>query len=354
MKQFTGCSLNGDVNEAIQGLENPKAIIVMAGQGVFDKAIKEVSRKFPNAELIGCVGQSYAGSTVNLEGVTVVAFCGNILVQGGVIEHVGDMPLASIHAIRNAMQKVEAQSHNTFCIDLTCGNDAALVTTLNIALSSQDISLVGGTAWEDTVSYQKNIYHDAAVFLFVKNLDGTVKTYKENLYSANENARRFSASKVDPQNCIIYELDGKPVDMVYMQSLGITEDKVATQTFENPLGRWIGNEIYLISIEERVENHGLKCYKKVNPMDILSIMQLQNYPVIIQNTIHQIQSDFPQISGIFSINCLFRYLLFEDKGFTQTYFNAMAELASHGGLIGLGEHYNTQHINQTMTCVVFD
>lgn len=353
MKQFIGYSITGNVNEAVRGLENPKAVIILSGKDYFAKTVKEVSKMFPEAHVIGCVGQSYAESTINLEGITIVGFCGNILVQGGVIKNVREMPLASIRSIRKSMREVNAQEENTFCLDFTCGNDAALVSTLNMVLSEQNISLVGGTAWEDTVAYGKHIYHDAAVFLFVKNLDGKIRTYKENLYSANENARRFSASKVDPKNCIIYELDGHPVDMVYMKSLGITEDKISTQTFENPLGRWIGNEIYLISIEERVENHGLKCYKKVNPMDIISIMQLQNYPAIIQGTIRQIQRDFPNISGIFSINCLFRYLLFEDKGFTKTYFDTMAALAPHAGLIGLGEHFNTQHINQTMSCVVF-
>ena len=32
----------------------------------------------------------------------------------------------------------------------------------------------------------------------------------------------------------------------------------------------------------------------------------------------------------------------------------MGKLGSHAGLVGLGEHYNGQHTNQTMSAVVFE
>ena len=72
------------------------------------------------------------------------------------------------------------------------------------------------------------------------------------------------------------------------------------------------------------------------------------------NTIQSIQKDFHSISGIFSINCLFRYLLFQDLNYVSTYFKEMSKLGTHIGLIGYGEHYKQQHTNQTFSCVVFE
>ncbi len=38
----------------------------------------------------------------------------------------------------------------------------------------------------------------------------------------------------------------------------------------------------------------------------------------------------------------------------EDYLKTMSTLGEHAGLIGFGEHYNQQFVNQTMTCVVFE
>ncbi len=92
----------------------------------------------------------------------------------------------------------------------------------------------------------------------------------------------------------------------------------------------------------------------MNETDIITILELDDVDKVVQNTMVQIQQDFPRISGILSINCLFRYNLFTEHGFFGTYLQRMGSLGNHGGLIGMGEHYNAQHINQSMSCMVFE
>ena len=79
-----------------------------------------------------------------------------------------------------------------------------------------------------------------------------------------------------------------------------------------------------------------------------------NYRKIAEETIRQIRHDFGHISAVFSVNCLFRYLLFSQNNQMDTYLESMAKLGSHAGLVGYGEHYNNQFVNQSMTCVVFE
>lgn len=354
MKQFIGYSEKGDCKEALNGLKNPAAIVYITGKDVFEQTTNEINTAFPNVETIGCVGQSYAENHINLNGITVVGFYGNLKAIGGIIENVGTMPLASIADIEEKSEQIGTFNNDTVCLDFTCGNDAQLVTTLNIVLQKKKIPLVGGTAWEDTVSYNGKIYHNATAYLFIKNLEGKIRVYRENLYEAHESNVRYIATKVDTENSIIYELDNKPVQKVYTETLGVTEKDLPDQTFINPLGRYIGNELYLISLKSKVENGGLECYKKVNSMDILTIMQLMDYNEITQNTLDEIKMDFPNPAGMFSVNCVFRYLLFEQKKYMNEYLSKVAKVGSHAGLIGLGEHYNTQHVNQTMSCFVFD
>ncbi len=354
MKQFIGYSEKGNCKDALNGLTNPTAIVYIAGKDVFEQATAEIAASFPSVETIGCVGQSYAGKHVNLEGITVVGFYGNAKAIGGIMENVGTMPLLSIADIQEKADQIGSSNNDTVCLDFTCGNDAQLVTTLNIVLQKKGIPLVGGTAWEDTVSYNGKIYHNATAYLFLKNLDGKIRTYRENLYEAHESNIRYIATKVDTEKSIIYELDGQPVQKVYMNMLGVTEKDIPDQTFINPLGRYIGNELYLISLKSKMPNGGLECYKKVNSMDILTIMQLKDYNEITQRTLDEIKQDFSHISGMFSINCIFRYLLFEQKNYMKEYLQKIEQVGPHAGLIGLGEHYNTQHVNQTMSCFVFE
>ncbi len=74
----------------------------------------------------------------------------------------------------------------------------------------------------------------------------------------------------------------------------------------------------------------------------------------MEGTIQKIHRDFQNISAVFSVNCLFRYLLFSQNGDMQKYLNVMENVGSHAGLVGYGEHYNNQFVNQSMTCVVFE
>ena len=84
------------------------------------------------------------------------------------------------------------------------------------------------------------------------------------------------------------------------------------------------------------------------------LLELGDYRATVRDTIRAIRSDFPRISGVFSVNCLFRYKLFTENGYMQEYLRDMSTLGAHAGLVGYGEHYNHQFVNQSMSCVVFE
>lgn len=84
------------------------------------------------------------------------------------------------------------------------------------------------------------------------------------------------------------------------------------------------------------------------------MLELGDYRAIVKETIGTICREFPRRSAVFSVNCLFRYKLFTENGYMQEYLKEMSALGSHAGLVGYGEHYNNQFVNQSMTCVVFE
>lgn len=353
MRQLFGISEVGDLKQAVSGFSKPDLLVIIdSDKERFSENVAELEEMYPGVPSIGCVGQSYGGMKVMENGLLVVSLSGDIQVAAGILTNIGNMPMKRIKQFENAMNSVGGNSENTVCIDFSSGNDECVIATMQSILKKKGISLTGGTAWEGLVSCNGKVYQDAATYAFVHNKAGKVRVYKENIYVPTDKVHMVTKAK--PDDNIIYELDGKPVAQLYAQELGIPVSQIETQTFVNPLGRCIGEETYIVSIREVMDNGSLACYRKTNPKERLNILELGDYDSIVRQTVSRIQSDFSHISGVFSINCAFRYLFFERENYTKTYFGLMNQLGTHAGLVGLGEHYKTQHTNQTMSCVVFE
>ncbi|MDE7029053.1 MAG: hypothetical protein K2P63_03640, partial [Lachnospiraceae bacterium] len=286
------------------------------------------------------------------EGVGIVAFCDGVSAAANVLEQVSVMPVKYIKRLEEDVQRINGTSEDTVCIDFCAGNDACVLTTINTVLRRRDIPLVGGTGDAGKVSVNGRIYPDAVAYAIVRNQGGRVKTYKENIYRKHGNYR-FIAADTDRENYVIGTLNGKSAKQVYKNILHVTDEEILTQTFQNPFGKINGDDTCIISIKE-VQGDALACFRQVNDSDVLILLELADYEAVVQRTIQKISSDFPRRSAVFSVTCLFRYKLFCERGYMETYLQDMAELGSHAGLVGYGEHYNNRFVNQSMTCVVFE
>ena len=100
--------------------------------------------------------------------------------------------------------------------------------------------------------------------------------------------------------------------------------------------------------------NALACFRQVNDSDVLIMLELGDYKEIVKETIRAIHKDFPHPSAVFSVNCLFRYLMFSENNYMQEYLREMGALGNHVGFVGYGEHYNNRFVNQSMTCVAFE
>ena len=351
MKQFFGKSQSGNLKEAVQGLHDPKLLILMSNADQFAAHVAELDALFPDVPSIGCIGICYDTQIVE-KGVGIIAFTENVTVVANVLEEASLMPVKYIERLEKDARQIGANSRDTVCIDLCTGNDACVLTTIYSILGKQNIPLVGGTGDAGKVSLNGKIYEDADVYALVKNNGGKVKVYKENLYRPLS-GYRFIASKTDRSKYLLGELNGRSAKQVYQDALHITEKDIVNQTFKNPLGKMDGQDICIISIKE-VTGNGLSCYRQVNDSDVLSLLQLQDPEEIVAETVSAIRQDFSHISGVFSINCFFRYLLFSQEHRLDSYLKTMGSLNNHAGLFGFGEHHNHQFVNQTMVCVVFE
>ncbi len=350
MKQFFGSSQRGSLQEATQGLRDPQLIMLMSNPRQFEQHVQELERLFPQVPSIGCIGMSYSTQVIE-SGVGVVAYSG-VTAAANVLEQVSVMPVKYIQRLQQDVKKVSASGQNTICIDFCSGNDACALTTIYTVLKPLRMSLVGGTGDGGRVSANGRIYEDAVVYALVKNNQGRVKAYKENIYH-QMGSYRFIASRTDRARYVIGALNGQPARDVYQKILNVSEQEILTQTFKNPFGKVNGNDTCIISIKE-VNGNALACYRQVNDSDVLNLLELGDYRAIVKDTLSAIQADFPKISAVFSVNCLFRYKLFTQNNYMRDYLKEMGALNGHAGLVGYGEHFNNQFVNQSMSCVVFE
>ena len=351
MKQFYGMSQRGDLKEAIQGLYHPQFIMLLSNDTQFEEHVAALEKCFPGVPSIGCIGMCYQLGVVE-HGVGIIAFCDGVTASANVLEQISTMPVKYIKRLEQDMQTVGGTGRDTVCIDFCAGNDACVLTTICTALRQRGISLVGGTGDQGKVSANGRIYEDAVAYGLVRNQNGRVKTYKENIYHQLGDYR-FIASNTDRANYILGSLNGKPAKQVYKDILHVTDEEILTRTFQNPFGKINGDDTCIISIKE-VNGNALACFRQVNDSDVLILLELGDYQAITRNTIAQICQEFPRRSAIFSVNCLFRYKLFSEHNYMQTYLREMAALGCHAGFVGYGEHYNNRFVNQSMTCVVFE
>jgi len=351
VKQFFGMSQRGSLEEALQGLHQPQFIMLLSNDTQFEEHVKALEKRYPGVPSIGCIGMCYQTGVVE-HGVGVIAFCDGITAAANVLEQASTMPVKYIQRLEKDMRTVGGSSRDTVCIDFCSGNDACVLTTIYTALKRQGISLVGGTGDQGKVSANGRIYQDAVAYALVRNQNGRVKTYKENIYHQMGDYR-FIASNTDRANYILGSLNGQSAKQVYKSILHVTDEEILTRTFQNPFGKINGDDTCIISIKE-VNGNALACFRQVNDSDVLILLELGDYRAITKETIRQICADFPRRSAIFSVNCLFRYKLFSEHNYMQEYLREMAALGSHAGFVGYGEHYNNRFVNQSMTCVVFE
>ena len=351
LRQFFGKSHSGDLQEAVRGLSNPQLILLMSNGEQFEEHVKKLESLYPGVPSIGCIGMSYDVEVVE-KGVGIVAFTEGVVAVANVLEDVSIMPVKYIARLEQDVANVDGSQRDTICIDFCSGNDACALTTIYSVLKQRSIGLVGGTGDAGKVSANGKIYENAVAYALVKNLNGKVKAYKENIYHKMQNYR-FIASRTDKAKYILGELNGMPAKRVYQDFLHVSEQEITTQTFKNPFGKINGDDVCIISIKE-VDGNALACFRQVNDSDVLMLLELGDFRTIVKETIQTIHRDFSRISAVFSVNCLFRYLLFTDNHYMQEYLKEMGTLGNHVGLVGYGEHYNNRFVNQSMTCVVFE
>ncbi len=364
MQVAVGTSTKSDikaaVDEAALRIKQANLIIMLSSYGQLEEGAKLVKEKFPDVPLMGTSATTYYSKDSSDSRLILIAFGQDAIAQVGLVSQLSTAPMVDIPALEDKLKKIVPGKEDTVCIEFCTGNEERLVTSLNVALEKAGVSLAGGTIFgipegaESLAMVDGQVYKDACCYAIIKNTSGKARVYSELIFKPMEGAKPHIATSVNLAAKELITLDGRPAADVYCQDAGVTKSQIGTSVLTNPLGRIIGDEIFIASCYDVGKNNSLINYKKINTNDTISVMELVDYEAKGADTRRKMTSDAKKISFVFSVNCIYRHLLFDGRGYLPAFLSSMASLGTHVGIVGGGEQCNKQHVNQTMVAVVFE
>ena len=379
MKSFSGTGI-GTTAEAIRqatvGLIDPKTIIVFASLETIEEASELLMKEYPNSDVLGIMGSTYNNGQVvdssNFSGnenrnvVQVMALFDDAEVACGVLDGLDEIPLRKIKKFNDDIESVHPNPDNTICIAFTTDNEEKFVSTVKTVLKKKKIELVGGSVsgmsgkdGEPFVLVNGKKYYHASAYIIIKNKVGGVKKYRNDTYvKDSDNLMQITKVGTDENTRKIIEADGKRIDKLYMDRYGLTKEEVQNGSFNitvgTPLAVVIGENTYVSSIAKFDQDGSANTYRKIREGGFLTFMKMGDYNKLETDLLQKIKKDMGKISFIFTVDCLYRFLVYSGNGYLNTYLKGMASLGNHVGYISVGEQDSDQHFNQTMVCVAFE
>ena len=348
------------VNSIVSELKNWTFLIYCADDARFAEISSKLHQRMPNTEMIGTTGFMLNENGSFGEGISAIGFREDeIQVSTGVIRQCNTSPIKYLPELKAAANKISRAYKNNLCFAFSTGYEEKVVSTMKIVLEAAGIRLIGGTPGNTTpdtpkkAAYNGEVLTDATVFAVIGSKLGKIEIFKENLF--HRRPIMHSVTKLSPDSRTIFEIDGRKAMDVYEEELGYTSATVQDGVFKNPLSKIVGTDSYIVAIFSFNPDRSITTYKNVQKNDTICFTEIDpDYQTFMSDNMAKLTQS-QNVAGILSINCILRYLFFENNNYTASYAAMMKSMANgcHWGVISDGELYIEQFINQSMVCVIF-
>ncbi|WP_031549649.1 sensor domain-containing diguanylate cyclase [Oribacterium sp. FC2011] len=352
-----------DILAENRGLYGESNLIVFVSGEELHLAADKIYSNFPGVDVIGFHSFMFRHGTVDTNGTVLMIFDKNSPeydFQFGIINGISANPIKNVLSIQKQVEDIKPGEGDTVCFEFCTGNEDHLLTTLNAIIKDHGIMAFGLTAVGQKLTDQSYVFYnglyfdDACVYVMIKNNYGRIITYSQNIYMPHDDSRIYIATKVDKKTQTLLELNGRPAAEVYCEDLGLPIDEIESAFPYHPLCKVIGQNTYPVSVRACIKDGGLRLFKQINQNDMLYIADLGDYKKIITDHFENLKKDVPNASTIMTIDCIYRYMLFENENMLDWYANFLNKAGRQSlGIMGAGEQYDLQHCNQTMISAVF-
>lgn len=351
------------VNDATKQFSNPKLILYYSPADQFGEYTRLLHEKFPDSICMGAttivsIGRDGASKT----GLMAVGIESGITCSAGVLENADTYPVKYAGRVKECVKKIGSKT-NSICLEFTtalkCAEESVL-STLNAVLLDYGIPVFGGSAGDDAsgvvtyVALNGTVYENSSTFCLIHNESGPIHIFRENIYKP-VTGHILTATKVDYVKRMVKEYDHEPATKVFARELGVPETEISKYFDTNPMGRIIGEEMYITANCAQTQDKGMTYHARVYNNSRLVVLEPDDYREVIERTKEKIKKEVPRPSFAIMCHCLARTLLFDGDNYLQSYVKEMGEvLGDYVGFSGYGEQLGRQQFNQTMSVIVFE
>lgn len=350
------------MTQAVSALKGSTFIVYCADDRNFAAITKKLHELMPETDMIGTTGFMFEDNGSFSEGIAAVGFEENeIEVYVGIMQDADTCPISHLPELRDSVEKIHAKykDKNSLCLEFVTGYEEKIVSTMKICLEPVGMRLLGGTSGNTTegepkkVACNGEVYTNAVAYAVIGSKMGRIEIVKENLFRERPITHRVTHASKDGRT--VQEIDGRKAMDVYEDELGYSDANIGDGVFKNPLCRIVGAENYITAIFSFNPDRSISTYKNVQKNDLICFTNIEeDYQNYMENTMRNVVQS-GRVAGVISINCILRYLFFENNSYTSAYARMMHEMSGgiHLGMVSDGEQYVEQHVNQSMVCAVF-
>ncbi|MBR3771883.1 MAG: hypothetical protein IKL07_06405 [Clostridium sp.] len=367
MEYYIGVGTSDDVSkcvkEATSKLRNPNLILFFSPVKHFQEYAEQLHNSFPNSITMGATTiASLTRQGAEKKNLMVVGFEDGLICSANILEDVDRYPVKYVERVEKCVEEVK-ECRDTICLEFTtaflCAEESVL-SALNSVLYKTGIPVFGGTAGNladglttTLVALNGVVKENGCVFAIIHNKSGAIKIYRENIYYPRT-GNVLTVTKADSWNRRVMEFNGQPATKVYARELGISEDQIDKYRDSNPIGRIVGNEMYVTANSEK-RGTDMIFHSRIYKNSKVVVLEPDDYRKIIKQTKEKIKNESPNPKFAIVCHCLARTIWFEKEGYLNQYARELAEaLGDYIGFSGYGEQKGDHHFNQTMTTAVFE
>ena len=307
--------------------------------------------------IIGCTTAGEIGTSYTDDSIVAISFSSKAFkLTPMLFENIDQLDQAEIEnlASKNSHHPSFKNRVGFLLIDGMSGKEESVIHKIYHTFSP--LKIIGGSAgdglkFEKTFVYTGGTFHNnAAVFTVIETvLD--IETFKLQHFEPSD--IDFVVTSADPEKRIIYEINGEPAAEYYASLLGTTIKDLSTLSFSvHPTMLKLGDEWYLRSITSSNDDGSLNTACAIETGLPLTVGQAKNITESLDDWASQIKQKFSSISLTLGCDCVSRKLEIIDKGIKDKMEDTLNQFKLYG-FNTYGEQYNSIHINQTLTGIVF-
>lgn len=346
----------------IGGDEKPLLIIFFSDLENFSYYAVELKKAYPSAVTAGSTTYTvFSSEGYSHQGLSVLAVYSGIECTCGMLHEIARHPLKYADSIRGAFDGLSS-AENTCCLAFTTAfskGEELVLDTFKSVLADTGVSVFGVSSGSEQhgiltfVSLDGEVFENASVFVFIRNLNGRIAVCKENIFRLTDTF--VTATDVYPAERIVYEYDGEPAANVIAEKLGVAVSALPGILPLHPMGRLVGNDVYISDSDTIGADGEISYFSRIYNFTKLALLEVDDIDRVWGETKSAVYSKISSPSFSIAVNCVSRTRYFESINRFDDFVRCLnTNYGCFIGVAGYGEQLDFVHLNQTMILACFE